>query len=348
MSGGVHVFTSAALNYLGKVRVLLRSVVRHHPDFHLHLLLAERPVDRVMRALEAVDASRCEVTFATELASGRQAGWCFGHTLVELATALKPHMALDLLNRPGCERVLYLDPDIVVFSPLDDVLGALDGAAIALTPHLLHPERDAKAVLENEVCALRHGAFNLGFLGLSNRPQARTFLEWWRARTDAHCIDELADALFTDQKWIDLAPGFFDELTILRQARLNVAPWNIGHRPITGSFDEGFRVNGEPLGFYHFTGFDSGAHHHAVTEYAPGNQAVRTLIEWYTVSSTALAPAGPLDWSLGCYEDGTPIATADRRRYRGRPDLQDAFPDPYAVGLGTYRWWQDNNPEGRG
>ena len=340
MSGGeIHVFTSAGLNYLGKVHALFRSVRRHHPEFRRHLLLAERRGEEVSRIVESGREPAYEVTFATDLPAGGRTAWLFGHTLVELATALKSHFALDLLRRPDCERVLYLDPDLVLFSRLDDVLAALDTAAIVLTPHLLHPERDPQAVLDNELCALRHGAFNLGFLGLADVPQARAFAEWWRDRTDEHCIDALPDGLFTDQKWIDLAPGFFDQLAILRQSRLNVAPWNIGHRHVTGSFEEGFRVNGEPLGFYHFTGFDSGAHQHMVSRYAPGNRAVQMLVDWYTSYAVSLAPSGLPEWSLGCYDDGMPILTPDRRRYRSRPDLQSSFPNPYAVGADTYRKW---------
>jgi hypothetical protein len=174
----IHVFTSAALNYLGKVRALFTSVRRHHPELRCHFLVAERRTEAAERVLanEPFD----EIAFATDLEPGQQPGWLFSHALVELATAIKPSYALGLLGRPDCEKVLYLDPDVIVFSRLDDILAALDTAAVALTPHLLRPEREPQAVLDNELSALRHGAFNLGFLGLANRPEARRFATWWR------------------------------------------------------------------------------------------------------------------------------------------------------------------------
>jgi hypothetical protein len=40
----LHVFTSAAVNYLPKVRILCRSIRKHHPEAVIHLVLAdERP-----------------------------------------------------------------------------------------------------------------------------------------------------------------------------------------------------------------------------------------------------------------------------------------------------------------
>lgn len=342
MRKNVHLFTSAGLNYLGKVQTLFGSVRRYHPEFTLHLVLAERRIDHVTGLLEAAGGPCRGPTFVTDLPAGRRPGWLFGHTLVELATAIKTHFVLELLRRPDCDRVLYLDPDIAVFSRLDDVLAALDDAAIALTPHLLRPDREPQAIADNELSALRHGAFNLGFLGLANVPQSHSFAAWWRDRVDEYCIDALADGLFTDQKWIDLAPGFFDQLVILRQPRLNVAPWNLGQRSVTGSFDEGFLVDGQPLGFYHFTGFDSGAHHVMAARYAPGNRAVQMLIDWYTDHTASMAPRGPVPWSLACFDDGTPIPLEARRRYRSRPDLQHAFPNPYPTGPGSYREWLES------
>jgi hypothetical protein len=241
--------------------------------------------------------------------------------------------------------VIFLDPDIVLFSRLDDVLSALDSASVALTPHLLRPERETQAILDNELCALKHGAFNLGFLGLARTEQAKAFTEWWRDRTEGYCVDDLAGGLFTDQKWIDLAPAFFDEIAILRSSRLNVAPWNVGQRALRGSFDEGFRVDGEPLGFYHFTGFDSGAHRTMASRYGAGNASVKMLVDWYEGYTKRLSPVGEYPWSLGVYDDGQAVPGIHRRIYRQRPDLQARFPDPYQSGRLSYRRWLET--EGR-
>jgi hypothetical protein len=332
----IHVFTSASLNYLGKVRALFESVREHHAGLACHLVAVE---DAPRVRLDADHEPFDDITFVTDLGPGRRRSWLFGHSLVELATAIKPHFARRLLADAGCEGLLYLDPDIVVFSPLDDVLAALSRTSIALTPHLLAPESERQAILDNEVGALRHGVFNLGFLALRNTGEARRFVTWWADRTTHFCMDALAEGLFTDQKWIDLAPGFFPELVVLRSPRLNVAPWNLTQRRLRGTFDEGFTVDDEPLGFYHFTGFDPGAHQTMTRKYAPGNLAVQMLIDWYEGYTAARAPDGGWTWTLGTYEDGEPIAPAHRRIYRQREDLQARFPDPYASGAGSYREW---------
>src|SRR5262249_55952407 len=142
-------------------------------------------------------------------------------------------------------------------------------------------EKEIEAVIDNEICSLRHGIFNLGFLGIKNDANGRLFTRWWTDRLFHFCYESLDQHLWTDQKWANFAPVFFEGVKILKKSRFNVAPWNITTRHVSGSFSEGFRVDGEPLGFYHFTGFDSGAHRVMATKYGGDNRAVMSLVGWY-------------------------------------------------------------------
>ena len=89
--------------------------------------------------------------------------WIFKHRLVELCTAVKGTAFQYIAERFGAERIYYFDPDIVVLGRLDDLERMLDRNSVLLTPHLLEPETDLQAILDNEICCLRHGVYNLGF-----------------------------------------------------------------------------------------------------------------------------------------------------------------------------------------
>ena len=139
----IHVFTSAALNYLPKVRLLFRSLREHHPEWKLHLALADELPPDLRLEHEPLDS----IVSIAELGIPDWKGWSFCHQLVELATAIKPFMLARLLKQEGCSRVLYLDPDIVVFSPLDDIIAALAESSIVLTPHQAEPETELAEVI---------------------------------------------------------------------------------------------------------------------------------------------------------------------------------------------------------
>lgn len=324
----IHVFTSAAPNYVGKVRALAESVREHCPGVRMHWLVADDVRESLVSGLDREPFD--ELLFATELDVGASPGWLFQQTLVELSTAIKPAAAKRLLELPGCEMVLYFDPDIVLFSPLDDLLAELACRSLVLTPHQLQPETEP-GVLFHELDSLRYGVFNLGFIGLRSCPEVFRFLTWWRDRCLLAAGGDWREGVFTDQKWLNFAPVFFDQVGILKEPRFNVAPWNVSQRSVRGSFDEGFTVDGKPLGFYHFTGFDSGAHVAHLESVQGENRSLRMLVEWYRWRISWLADDGPTPWKLGSYSDGTPIEDLHRRVYRLRPDLQVAFPDPYRV-----------------
>lgn len=332
MPESLHIFTSAAVNYLPKVRILCRSIRRHHPEAVIHLALAdERPP-----WLRTEDEPFDSVLAAGELGIPDFRRWSFTHSIVELSTAIKPFALARLLERTDCRAVLYFDPDIVLFSRVDDILATLERSNLALTPHQTQPEQTLDAVLDNEVASLKHGIFNLGFIGVANTGEGRRFARWWGERTYHLCRAEIEQGLFTDQKWVNFAPVFFDGVAIVKSARHNVATWNLTTRRMAGDFDAGFTVDGEPLGFYHFTGFDSGAHRIMAIKNAATSPAVQSLITWYE-AEIAVADRDPISqwpWAFGRFSDGTPIEPAHRWIYRESPDLREAFPDPYDAAPG--------------
>jgi hypothetical protein len=340
----LHIYTSAACNYIPKVRMLFNSLREFHPEAVLHLLLADGTTDLLDLSKEPFDV----VTTLEDMQVPNWKGWAFCHTIVELATAMKPLYLQSLLERPDCDKVLYLDPDMVVFSRLDDIIASLDEANVTLTPHQVSPEQTISAIIDNEISSLKHGIYNLGFVGVANTDEGRRFAAWWAHRVYYFCRAEIPNGLFTDQRWIDLVPAFFTGVAIQRSSRHNVATWNITTREMTLDASGQYRMDGEPLGFYHFTGFDSGAHKIMAIKNAGDNAAVQALVQWYEDSTRALAqdPLSQVPWAFGAYSNGVSIPKAHRFLYRQRSDLQRAFPDPFDASSdhSLYKWMTRQGP----
>jgi hypothetical protein len=339
MATKVHVVTSAALNYLPKARILFRSLRHYHPTWKLHLALADDLPQNFDLSCEPFDA----VLPISNLGIEEWNAWSFCHNITELATAIKPFAMKHLLKDAdeGC-IVIYLDPDMEIYSSLDDIISALGETSIALTPHQTQPESSLEDVINNEITiSLKHGVYNLGFIGLSKGTVADAFAEWWSNRVYYFCRDNTAHGLFTDQRWIDLVPCFFPDVAIIRTPRHNVAPWNLTTRKLTQDSNGNYIIDGEPLGIYHFTGLDSGAHDRKSKRLLSENPLLKPLLEDYKarlsqeLSQSTLLPK----WAFGCFSDGTPITNDHRLVYRMRRDLQIAFPNPYEA-EGFLSWWR--------
>ncbi len=333
----IRVYTSAALNYIPKVRMLFKSLRKNHPEWKLYLALADELRPGVDLTKEPFD----EIVPINEMDIPDWRGWAFCHRIVELSTAIKPFMLARLMNMPETGKVIYLDPDMVVFSRLDDIVEALDHANVVLTPHQTTPEQTLSAIIDNEICSLKHGIYNLGFLAVAATETGQAFAQWWCKRIYHFCRDDIPNGLFTDQRWIDLVPAFFSGVAIMRSSRHNVATWNLTTRDFTCDASGNYLVDGQPLGFYHFTGFDSGDHEIMAAKNAVGNQHVVKLIQWYTKQIEAVAkdPLTRERWAFDNFSDDTAITPAQRLVYRERVDLQRTFSDPFEAD-GYLTWWK--------
>ncbi|HLE43419.1 MAG TPA: hypothetical protein VJB36_05355 [Methylomirabilota bacterium] len=72
--------------------------------------------------------------------------------------------------------------------------------------------------------------YNLGFIGLRRDGKAESLLDWWGRRVYDKCLMAPRAGLFVDQRWIDLVPGLFEGMHILRDPEYNVAYWNLAER----------------------------------------------------------------------------------------------------------------------
>lgn len=330
----VHCFTSATLAYADRALVLAHTLRRQHPEWVLWLCLVDRPP--MGFSLEAIERAFDHVVAVDDLAIPNPAAWLFGHEVVEACTAVKGSMLLHVLER-GATHVLYLDPDIAVFAPMDEVAARLRSADVVLTPHILQPETSASAILDNEIGALKHGIYNLGFVGVSGNPEGRRFAKWWADRLHEHCIDDIPAGLFTDQRWCDHVPVFFPGTHILRDPGYNVASWNVGQRPLSIGEDGIVRAAGVPLRFFHFTKF-TGPGRTMLEPHAVSNSALDEVIVWYADALARHRPAGiPTSWwTFGHYADGQPIPRDHRRLWRRDASLRARIPDPFTLTRGEF------------
>lgn len=337
MNETVHLFTSITANYLPKARVLANSAKRQGVKICFHVVLCDDyPMD-ADRASEPFDS----IINVQELTISDMASWLFGHTVVEMCTAVKAMGFLEIARRFSAEKIFYFDPDIVIFSGLEGLIDRLNQTCILLTPHQTIPEQSLDAVIDNEIGSLKHGVFNLGFLGVKTNEEGLRFLNWWADRLRHFCHDDIAGGLFTDQRWIDLAPGFFPDIGILREPGYNVATWNLTHRHAEGSLEHGITINGEPLKFYHFSGFDGGAQEIMLKKYADRDSVLFDLRRWYVGECQLMGQdqLGNRPCRYHAFNNGEPITKAHRIIYRSRLDLRQAFPDPFQVGENSYYHW---------
>ncbi len=333
-------FTSLTLAYAARAMVLAETLRQAHPGWTIVAVLVDRPGNGPA-PLPGFD----EVVSVNDLDIPGLPGWLFKHDVVEACTAVKGAMMCRLLAGPY-DAVIYLDPDIAVFNPLEEVEAALANADIVLTPHQTTPNTPTAAIKDNELGSLLYGTYNLGFIAVRNGPTGKAFAAWWASMLHRACYDEPEAGLFTDQRYIDLVPGLFDGVRVLRHPGCNVASWNLSTRRVTITADGAILVNGEPLRFFHFT--KAGSIGDLMMDRNAGdNVEAFELLACYKRRlhhyGQALVPA---PWAYGHFTNGVPIPREARRLFRARRDLMAYFADPFDAGLheSYYGWLHAEHP----
>jgi hypothetical protein len=339
------VYTSITKSYIPKARVLAKSVKHFHPDWTFVLLYSDDlPIGFDLKQ-EPFD----DVLTIEQLGIPNWKAWAFGHAVVELCTAVKGPAAELLAQRPGVDKIMYIDPDIKLFNSLSSLETLLDQHEILLTPHLLDAETEISAIQDNEISALKHGVYNLGFFAARTSGQGLDFIRWWAERLRLFCRDDIPGGLFTDQRWCDLAPAFFSELRIVRDRGCNVATWNIAHRRLSKDDAGVFLVEGTPLRFYHFTSYDNGNGMSMLMKYTSRQSIAHELWDIYgkDLLAEGQGEARYRGWYYGQFENGESIPLEARRLYQARSDVQKAFPNPYSVVEPCFlRWWKAEVAQG--
>ena len=340
----IHVFTSFTFSYLSRARVLAKSLRRHHPDWVIWAAITDRAPEGF--DFDAATEPFHRVIWTHELFGDDADAWVFGHDIVEACTAVKGRVLERLLDEADCEQAYYFDPDIALFGPVDEMVEAMrePGVSILLTPHQVEPDESRQAVVDNEVGSLAHGVFNLGFIAVRNDPEGRRFARWWAERLGDWCLDDIPRGLFTDQKWCNLIPCFFDGVRIVRDPGCNVASWNLSRRRVEINLEGAILVNGSSLKFYHFT--KMGPVGDIMTQrYAGAETPVYEIWAWYkrAVAAEDDPRIPPRWWYYAAFDDGREVPRAVRRLYRERIDLRRAFPDPLATGRNSFAAWVEHN-----
>jgi hypothetical protein len=339
-----HIFTSFTFSYLDRARVLAWTLRRQHPDWTIWAVITDKEPDGFRFDLSREDFDR--VLYVEDLFPQNTEAWLFQHGLVEACTAVKARALLHIMESGDAERIVYLDPDIAVFNPLDPVMELLDQHSIVVTPHQVDPEpaSNRQAIIDNEIATLQHGDFNLGFLAVNNDEESRRLAKWWDERLTDWCFDRLDLGIFVDQKWCNLVPCFFDGVKVLRDPGYNVASWNISRRKVSIDSMGNILANDVPLRFFHFTKLGS-VGDTMTRRYAGPDTDVHEIWWWYRHEverrREESIPQGW--WHYGSFENGDPIPIEMRRVYRDRKDLQVAFSNPRCVGAGSFHEWFQAN-----
>ncbi|UUO06623.1 hypothetical protein M4951_25175 [Blastopirellula sp. J2-11] len=249
---GLAAATVVTRNYFQFAVAWAESIYQTQPEVTVYICLVDRMPPHLAPEKQLPPNAVIVYPEALKIPAVKQ--FLFRYTPFELSCALKPFIVRHALQS-GHGKVVYIDTDTRVYGDLNQLFDSHPDSSICLTPHIYKPlPDDGKMPIEQ--CFLTAGVYNGGFLGVVNDETGQSFVEWWGEKCLFHSIVDIAAGLHVDQKWIDLVPSLFDNVTIVRRDGLHVAYWNLLDCDIQRDAEGQVTVNGQPMVIFHYSGID--------------------------------------------------------------------------------------------
>jgi hypothetical protein len=341
------VFTIVAKNYIGLAQILEKSLKSKNPDTDFFIIVADNFSEGFNT--EEIPSNILIARNELNISSQNWIDMSFKYDLTEFCTSIKPSAFSYFIEKTAYEKIIYLDPDIYIYSSLNPIYEMLENHSIVLTPHI-NIIQDTFKGDRSESGLMSTGVFNLGFCGIKRSLSSKKMISWWHERLLDKCYIDSYDSYFTDQKWIDFLPCFFssDELYISRHLGMNIAPWNFFERKIFLS-DEGLMVcsredNDEktnvPVIFVHYSGYN-------YNEMKKGNVVqnnISNIKEYEDIKLLTAVYSKVIfedreifdkyikeKYSFGTFENGDVIKGFHRRIYRSLVNKGLVFGNPFSI-----------------
>lgn len=332
--------TICSVNYLDRALGLYTSVQKQKVDCDFYIILAD-----TKREISAPSCS-AKILWIEDLDYPNLKRNAFRYNVIEFNTAIKPWVLMYLTEQ--YEKSFYLDPDMCVFSNLEELFAIQEYHNITLTPHQLTPYRGSGR--PNDQDLLRFGAFNLGYLGTKRSKTTLDFLKWWDEKLQAACFYEPSIGLGVDQKWIDLAPTLFEGIHIIRDPGYNIAFWNLHERHISLQNDKPTVNKEHPVHIGHFSSFvqeNTSAIANKQTRHTAGS---RPDFELLTKAYSKILNEAPkltektsTEYGYSTFSDGKLITPSLRRFYTHIEIHEDKEADPFEKDSKPYRFAKKHN-----
>jgi hypothetical protein len=345
------VFTIVAKNYIGLAQILEESLKDKSPDTDFFIIVADDFSDDF--DLEKLPSNILTARKKLNISHQQWTDMSFKYDLTEFCTSIKAASFSYFIKNTEYDKIIYLDPDIYIYSSLNPVYEMLDSHSVVLTPHITNIQ-DSFQGERSESGLMSTGVFNLGFCGVKRSLAAKKMISWWHERLLDKCYIDSHDSFFTDQKWMDFLPCYFsnDDLCISRHLGMNIAPWNFFERKVFVT-EEGFRVRNReegagnvdyPVIFVHYSGYN-------YTEMKKGNivqNNIPNIKDYEDIKLLTNVYANKIyekrklfdqyikeKFSFGAFDNGVSIRVFHRRIYRSLVNKGMVFKNPFLVSDGS-------------
>ncbi len=240
------IFTVCSANQLPQAFALGKAIQQHQPACEFVIGLADEMPTTSDLPFKIIPITVLALPFFEKMSKQ--------FTSAEFVAACKPAFASYFFKEnPTLEKLICIDPWILVTDSLSEVFDKLSEANILLTPNI-SAAIDLKREC-NEMQFLNEGLYSSGFIGMKRSETTVAFLGWWQTHLLKYGYLDYEKGMGSDLLCLNFVPLFYDKVTVDFDPAYNVAFWNLSEKTI--EYKEGtYWINGQKkMVFFNFKGY---------------------------------------------------------------------------------------------
>jgi hypothetical protein len=235
-------------NYFSRGLTLYNSLDKYSVNFHIYIFAFD---DKCYDRLTKMKLDNATIVSLSEFEDQELLNVKPTRTRAEYCWTCTSSTILYCIEHFNLESCTYIDADICFYSDPKIVFEEIGTFSVALTDHNYTKLYDDSAT---------SGKYCVQFVYFKNDETGLKALKWWRDACITWCFARLEDGKFGDQKYLNDWTERFDNVHVIENLGVGIAPWNIQkYNVLVGKDNElslVYKNSEEPINivFYHFHG----------------------------------------------------------------------------------------------
>jgi hypothetical protein len=198
-------------NYLHKGLALYESLCNVCDEFHLYVVAFD---DSCFNKLQQLKLDKLTIISLIEFETKELLAVKSTRNRTEYCWTSGPSVINHFIQNFHLDHCTYVDADLMFFSSPEIVFQEIGNSSVAITEHIPNgPDMIA-------------GKYCVQFVYFKNDLDGMNALNWWKNCCIDWCYARYEDGKFGDQKYLDYFPIKFNNVHIISNVGVGVAPWN--------------------------------------------------------------------------------------------------------------------------
>lgn len=225
--------------YLLKGLGLYTSLSRVAKDFHLYVMAFDK---ECYERLNGLNLENMTVELLSDIETPELLAVKPTRSRGEYCWTCGPSAIYHFLLKYELESITYLDSDLMFLSDPKVVFEEIGDASVAITEQGI-----------SEKAARTYGKYCVQYMTFRNDEDGLGALTWWRDSCIEWCFQKMEETRYGDQKYLDQFPIRWNNVHIIKNLGVGIAPWNM-HRYNFSESSFSYKGKEYPFVFFHFHG----------------------------------------------------------------------------------------------